>query len=104
MQSTYSRLTKVLGATEVEGAGGDLRFAVHAPDGAVLKVSVAGHDQRFMGVVMGPNGVVRADIDVAPVTHVTEDANFPGRITLHVGTMKIHIDTKPTLAVEIVTD
>ena len=94
----------MLGATEVEGAGGDSRFAVHASDGAVLKVSVEGHNQRFMGVLQGPNGVTRADIDIAPVTHVTEDANFAGRITLHVGTMSIHIDTQPTLAIEIVSD
>ena len=42
-------------------------------------------------------------LDLAPVTHVTEDKAFPHRVTLQVGTVLVHIDAQPTLAIEIVS-
>ena len=103
MQSTISRLAKVLGASGVEAFGHDARFIVEGAQGGRLKISIEGDRQRFMCVLSDATGVTRTTIDVAPVTNVTEDSNFPGRVTLHMGKTLIHIDSKPTLAVEFVT-
>ncbi|MFZ5443465.1 MAG: hypothetical protein ACOZQL_25885 [Myxococcota bacterium] len=104
MDDTIRRLAKVLGATGLEGLGADARFAVDGADGSRLKVNIEGGQQRFMCVLQDEKGVTRADLDLAPVKKVTEDAAFPGRVTLHVGTLLIHLDTKPTLAVEVLTE
>lgn len=103
MELTVSTLAKHLGATGVESVGGDARFAVHGPQGGHLKVSLSARQQRFMGVLSDSSGVVRCSVDVAPIAHVTEDPSFPGRVTLHVGKSLIHIDTLPSLAIEVVT-
>lgn len=103
MDDTTKRLAKVLGASGVESLGSDARFAVDGADGSRLKVSMEATHQRFMAVLCDAKGVTRTDIDVAPVQKVTEDPAFPGRITLHVGTLLIQIDSKPTLAVEVLT-
>jgi len=103
MELTVSTLAKHLGATGVESSGGDARFAVHGAQGGHLRVSISARQQRFMGVLMDGNGVTRCSIDVAPVSHVTEDVGFPGRVTLHVGKTLIHIDTLPSLAIELQT-
>lgn len=103
MDDSTKRLTKVLGASGVESLGNDVRFAVDSPDGARLKVSLESTHQRFMAVLLDPKGVVRADLDVAPIQKVTEDAAFPGRVTMHVGTLLIQIDSKPTLAIELLS-
>lgn len=104
MEDTVKRLAKVLGATGLESMGHDVRFAVDAADGSRLKVSIEGNQQRFMAVLLDSKGVTRSSLDVAPVKKVTEDAAFPGRVTLHVGTLMIHIETKPSLAVEVLTE
>jgi len=101
MDFTYTRLAKVLGATAVEGSGPNARFAVHGPAGGVLKVSAEGNEQRVMAVLLDAAGVTRCTVDVAPVTHVTEDPGFPGRVTLHVGSTLVIIDSKPSLAIEV---
>lgn len=103
METTISMLAKHLGATGVESVGGDARFAVEGAQGGHLKVSISGRQQRFMAVLSDAAGVTRCTVDVAPVAHVTEDPAFPGRITLHVGKNLIHVDTKPSLAIEVVT-
>jgi hypothetical protein len=103
MDDTVKRLAKVLGASGLESLGSDARFAVDAADGSRLKVNMEAHHQRFMAVLCDAKGVTRADIDVAPVQKVTEDAAFPGRITLHMGTLLIQIDSKPTLAIEVLS-
>ncbi len=103
METTISLLAKHLGATGVESSGGDARFAVEGAGGGHLKVSISARAQRFMGVLSDGAGVVRATVDVAPISSVTEDPAFPGRVTLHVGRQLVHIDTKPTLAIEIAT-
>lgn len=103
MEATISLLAKHLGATGVESSGGDARFAVEGAGGGHLKVHISSRLQRFMGVLSDAQGVVRASVDVAPVGSVTEDVAFPGRVTLHVGRTLVHIDTKPTLAIEIGT-
>lgn len=104
MEDTVKRLAKVLGASGLESVGPDVRFAVDATDGSRLKVSIEGQQQRFMAVLLDAKGVTRSSLDVAPVKKVTEDAAFPGRVTLHVGTMMIHIETKPSLAIELLTE
>lgn len=101
MELTVSLLAKTLGATGVESAGGDARFAVQGKQGGHLKVSVSARQQRFMCTLTDGAGVVRSTVDVGPVAHVTEDPAFPGRVTLHVGRNLIHIDTLPSLAIEI---
>ena len=103
MDSTVSRLTKVLGAAGVESAGHDARFTVDDAAGSCLKVSIEGEQQRFMGVLVDGAGVSRVTVDVAPVTSVIETPGFPGRVSLHVGGTIIHIDSQPSLAIEIVT-
>jgi hypothetical protein len=103
METTEKTLAKRLGAIGVEGAGGDARFAVQGARGGHLKVSLSARQQRFMGVLSDESGIVRCSVDVAPVAHVTEDKDFPGRVTLHVGKTLIHIDTVPDIAIEIMT-
>ena len=104
MEITYQQLARTLGADAVEGYGPDVRFAVHGADGACLKVSIEGHNQRFMAVLTDGGGVTRCSVDIAPVTHVVEARGFPGRVTLLAGQLKISFDSKPTLAVEIEGD
>jgi hypothetical protein len=104
MDSTVARFAKVMGASEVQVAGHDVRFAVDSGDGGRLRVSFEGDQQRFMGVLIDANGVTRTTIDVAPVTKVVEELGFPGRVTLRVGHCLIHIDSKPSLAIEIESD
>ena len=103
MDFTYTRLAKVLGASAVEGSGPNARFEVRGPAGGVLKVSAEGNEQRVMAVLKDAAGVTRCTVDVAPVTHCTEDPNFPGRVTLHVGHMLVVIDSQPSLAIEVTT-
>ena len=103
METTVSLMAKTLGAHGVESAGSDARFAVEGNEGSILKISLEGRQQRFMAVLLDAAGVIRASVDVAPVSHVLQDPAMPGRVTLHVGMQRIHIDSRPTLAVEIVT-
>ncbi|HVV88556.1 MAG TPA: hypothetical protein VHE35_36180 [Kofleriaceae bacterium] len=103
METTVSLMAKILGAHGVESAGSDARFAVEGSEGSVLKVSIEGHTQRFMAVLIDAAGVARVSIDVAPVSHVRQDPAFPGRITLHVEKQRIHLDSRPTPAIEVVS-
>jgi|JI6StandDraft_1071083.scaffolds.fasta_scaffold433560_2 hypothetical protein len=103
METTVSLMAKTLGASGVESAGSDARFAVEGHDGSVLKISVEGRQQRLMAVLIDAAGVTRASVDVAPVSHTVADPAAPGRITLHVGKQRVHLDSRPTPAVEIVT-
>ena len=103
METTISLLAKHLGATGVESSGGDARFAVEGAGGGHLMVHISARQQRFMAVLSDSNGVVRTTVDVAPINHITEDKAFPGRVTLDVGRVHVHIDTKPTLAIEVTT-
>jgi hypothetical protein len=104
MDSTVARFAKLLGATEVNIAGHDVRFAVDGAQGGRLRVSFEGDQQRLMAVLIDGAGITRATIDVAPVTRIDEDRGFPGRITIRTGHALIHIDSKPTLAIEIESD
>jgi hypothetical protein len=101
MDSTVARFAKILGAKEVQIAGHDVRFAVDGSQGGRLRVSFEGDQQRFMAVLIDGAGITRATIDVAPLTKIDEDRAYPGRVTLHHGHTLIHIDSKPTLAIEI---
>lgn len=103
MDETTRRLAKVLGASGVESLGHDVRFVVEAADGSRLKANIEGQHQRFMAVLTDAKSVSRVDLDVAPVEKVTEDHAFPGRVVLHVNGLLIQIDSKPTLAIEILT-
>lgn len=103
MDDTIRRLAKVLGATGLEAHGADVRFAVDGGDGSRLKVNVDGGRQRFMCVLQDSKGVTRTDLDLAPVKKIVEDPAFSGRVILHVGLLEVRIDTKPTLAIEVLT-
>jgi len=103
MDATVALLAKHLGSHGVEAAGADARFFVDGPEGARLKVSIEGSQQRFMAVLVDSAGVTRCTVDLAPIAHVVEDKQFPGRVTLHVGKHFVHIDTIPSLAIEIVS-
>ncbi len=100
MDDSIRRLARVLGASTVEGSGGLVRFAVNAADGSTLKVNIEAAQQRFMAVLSDAKGVTRADIDIGPVRKVTEDTGFPGRIILHLGSVRVQIDSQPSLAIE----
>ena len=103
MDTTVSLMAKTLGAHGVESAGSDARFAVEGSDGSVIKVSIEGRQQRFMAVLIDAAGVTRTSLDVAPVSHVLEDKSTPGRVTLHLGKHRIHIDSRPIPSIEMVT-
>ena len=103
MDTSVSLMAKTRGATGVEASGSDARFAVEAADGARLKISLEGRQQRFMGVLIDAAGVTRITVDLAPVSHVKDDPSFPGRITLHVGKQLVYIDSRPTLSIEVVS-
>ena len=103
MDATVALLAKHLGSQGVEAAGADARFYVDGPEGARLKVSIEGGQQRFMAVLVDGAGVTRCTVDLAPIAHVVEDPGYPGRVTLHIGLHLVHIDTKPTLAIEVVS-
>jgi hypothetical protein len=103
MESTVSLLAKVLGAKGVENSASDTRFVADSPEGGRLKVSIAGSAQRFMATLVDSAGVTRCSIDVAPVTKVKEDPHTPGRVTLHVGRTLVHIDSQPSIAIELET-
>ena len=103
MDTSISLMARTLGGVGVETAGASARFAVEGADGSRLKLSIDGKQQRFMGVLLDAAGVTRSTCDVAPVSHVKADPAFPGRITLHVGTLLIHIDSRPQPSIEIVS-
>jgi hypothetical protein len=103
MNDVVMRLAKVLGAQGVEQVGNDARFLVDGGDGSRLKVSVDMKQQRVMAVLTDTKGVVRADLDVAPVHKVEEVPAFPGRVKMLIGTLVVQIDVKPTLAIEVLS-
>jgi hypothetical protein len=100
---TITRFAKILGGNEIDIAGHAVRFAVDGPQGGRLRVSFEADSQRFMGVLIDGEGVTRVTMDLAPVAHITEDKGYPGRATLHIGQVQVHIDSRPTLAIEIET-
>ena len=57
-----------------------------------------------MATLVDANGITRCSVDVAPVSKVKEDLSFPGRVTLYVGKTLVHIDSQPSLAIELGTD
>ncbi len=96
-------MARVLGASGLEGAGHDARFVVVGASQGKLHISLEGDTQRLMAVLMDSAGVIRCTVDVAPVAKAVEDPGTPGRITLHVGKLRIHLDSKPTLAIEVIS-
>lgn len=103
MENTIRRMAKVLGACAVEASGHDARFEVSNASGERLRVSLKGDQQRLMAALCDPTGQTRCTVDVAPIAHVTEDPGAPGRATVHIGRMQIHIDSQPSLAIEIIS-
>jgi hypothetical protein len=103
MDQTIRHLARVLGASAIECAGHDSRFIVEDGQGGRLQVSIEAAQQRMMAVLKDAGGTTRCTIDVAPVTHATEDKAFPHRVMLHVGQMRVRIESEPTLALELVS-
>jgi hypothetical protein len=103
MEQTIQRLARKLGATGIETAGHDTRFVIEGGQGGRMQVSVEGAQQRLMAVLKDAQGIVRCTLDLAPIRAVTEDKAFPHRVTLHVGSLLVHMDSEPTLAVEVVS-
>jgi hypothetical protein len=103
MENTIRRMAKILGASAVESSEHDARFEVAHVSGARLRVSLKSEQQRLMAVLQDSGGQTRCTVDVAPVAHVTEDAGTPGRATVHIGRMQIHIDSQPLLSIEIIS-
>ena len=104
MDTTIRRMAKVLGACAVEASGHDARLEIANSSGERMKVSIEGDQQRLMAVLQDPLGQTRCTVDVAPICHVTEDATAPGRATIHIGRLQIHIDSQPSLSIEIVSN
>jgi hypothetical protein len=104
MEDTIRRMAKILGACAVEASMHDARFEVANDSGERLRISLEGDQQRLMAVLRDPTGETRCTVDVAPIAHVTEDAGAPGRATIHIGRLQIHIDSQPSLAIEIISN
>ena len=100
MEDTIRRLTKILGASQVEVAGHDVRFCAEDDAGAKLHVSLEGEAQRVMVTLLDPAGVVRCSLDMAPVSEAFEEPDFPGRVTLRIGNQLLHLENEPNLAIE----
>jgi hypothetical protein len=103
MDNTISRMAKILGASGVEASGHDASFEVGNTSGERLRVTLHGDSQRLMAVLQDPTGQTRCTVDVAPVARVTETPTAPGRATVHIGRLQIHIDSQPSLSIEIVS-
>jgi hypothetical protein len=101
MEASIQRAAKVLGASSVQSAGAYFSFASQGAGGDELAVSMSGAQQRLMVVLKDAAGVTRSTVDVGPVSHVTEDVEHPGRVTVHVGHVLVHLDSQPTFGVEI---
>ena len=104
MEDTIRRMAKILGARHVEACVHDARLEVANDSGERLRISLEGDQQRLMAVLQDTTGETRCTVDVAPITHVTEDPGAPGRATIHIGRMQIHIDTQPSLSIEIISN
>lgn len=103
MDDSIRRLAHILGATELEGGGGVVTFLVNGADGGKMKVRIESAQQRFMAVLQDAKGVTRADVNIAPVKSVREDPSFPGRIILFLGAVRVQVDSKPSLAIEVLS-
>ena len=103
MVNTIRRMAKILGASGVEASGHDASFEVSSAGGERLRVSLQGDSQRLMAVLQDPTGQTRCTVDIAPVAHVTETPAVPGRATVHMGRLLIHIDSQPTLSIAVVS-
>ena len=103
MDQTIRHLARVLGAQAIECAGHDSRFVVEDDQGGRLQVSIEAGQQRMMAVLKDAAGTTRCTVDVAPVTHATEDDGYPHRVLLHVGPLRVRIESEPTLALELMS-
>jgi hypothetical protein len=101
VEETIKRLGKVLGASSMEAAGHDARFSVEDDSGFKLRVSIEGASQRFMATLTDAGGKTRCTVDLAPVTEAFEEPNFEGRVTLRVGHQLVHLDSLPTVGIEV---
>jgi hypothetical protein len=102
MQDTVRRLAKLLGASSIEASGNnDARFMVQDASGAKLRASIEATSQRFMAVLVDSLGITRCTLDLAPITEAFEEPRYPGRVTLRVGQQLIHIDSQPSLGLEV---
>jgi hypothetical protein len=101
MEDTIRRLAHVLGGSGMESLGHDHRFYVEGSDGSRMKVLIEAGQQRLIAELTDPKGIPRGEIDVGPIRKVTEDPGLPGRITLHCGTLAIHLDSQPALALAV---
>ena len=101
MEEAIRRLTKYLGASLVEVAGHDVRFMVEGDRGAKLRVNIEGDQQRFMATLMDKTGVVRCSLDLAPISEAFQTPGHEDRVTLRVGNQLLHIDSKPSLGLEV---
>lgn len=103
MDSTIRRMATILGASGVEASGHDASFEVASASRERLRVTLQGDSQRLMAVLQDPTGKTRCTVDVAPVARVTETPAAPGRATVHIGRLQIHVDSQPSLSIEIVS-
>ncbi len=101
MEAAVRRLTKFLGASLVEVAGRDVRFMVEGDDGAKLRVNIEGDQQRFMATLMDETGIIRCSLDLAPISEAFKTPGHDHRVTLRVGSQLVHIDSRPTLGLEL---
>ncbi len=101
MEDTVRRLKTILGGEGLEATAHDFRFTVPGKDRALLQITVEGKHQRLLASLLDASGQTRTRLDVAPINRVTEDTARPGRVTLHVGTLEINIETKPDLAIDV---
>jgi hypothetical protein len=101
VEETIRRLTRILGATNVQAAGHDSMFEVRDQHGAVLRCDIKLSTQHLMLVLLDPTGVTRCSLDMGPVSEAFEHPDVRGRVTLRIGNQLIHLDGQPSVGIEI---
>lgn len=101
MEDTTRRLTRVLGATSVQAADHDSMFEVRDARGAVMRGDIKLSTQHLMLIVIDPDGTTRTSLDIGPISEAFEQPDVPGRVTLRVGNLLVHLDGQPLVGVEL---
>ncbi len=101
MEDTIRRMMDVLGGQGMESLGRDRRFVVDGKDGSRCTIMMEMAQQRFIADLYDGHGALRSAIDIGPVSRMTESPDQPGRVTLHVGALAVHLDVNPRLAITV---
>lgn len=101
MEDTIRRLTRILGATHVQSADHDSMFEVRDARGAVMRGDIKTSTQHLMLIIIDPDGTTRTSLDIGPISEAFEQPHVPGRVTLRIANMLVHLDGQPSVGVEL---